>query len=90
MRTVVYKYRVRVEDEFDVPLPVGSEVLSVQMQHGEPVMWVRHTSDTTKIESRRFRLAGTGHLIVGEWLHIGTFQMSGGDLVFHLFEEIRQ
>jgi hypothetical protein len=84
----IYKYPVEVDDEFTIGLPEGARVLSVDTQHGEPVMWalVDPTAPTT---NRTFRVIGTGHPIedAAELAFVGTFQMRGGSLIFHLFEK---
>ena len=84
----IYKYPVTVYDDFVVELPEGARVLTVDVQHGEPVMWamVDPTAPTSK---RHFRLIGTGHPIedAAALTFIGTFQMRDGALVFHLFEK---
>lgn len=106
MSDVVYKYPVELTDEFSVMLPRVSQILTVQVQLDEagrekPFMWVKHALNTTKIVSRRFRLAGTGHPIdepkspnetspviwPTRWQYVGSFQLEGGKLVFHLFVE---
>ena len=85
---IIYKYPVEVDDEFTVELPEGARVLSVDTQHGEPVMWamVDPTAPTSK---RAFRVIGTGHPIddADELSFVGTFQLRGGSLIFHLFEK---
>jgi hypothetical protein len=83
----VYKYPLRIDDETRVSWHVGAKVLAVQEQNGDPYIWALIDPSQPKI-AQRFRLAGTGHDI--EWqdnmVHRGTFQLRGGDLVFHLFE----
>jgi len=86
MEKTVYKYGVEIEDEFTVHLPQGAEILTVQIQHGRPFMWAL-VDPSARPESRRFRLAGTGHPINnGALTYINTFQIEGGMLIFHLFE----
>jgi len=84
----VWKYPVEVYDRFTLTMPAGATVLTVQMQHGVPYLWALVDPKATP-ETRRFRLAGTGHVMrdeVEEEVYVGTFQMSGGGLVFHVFE----
>lgn len=86
---VVWKYRLPEVDAFVVEMPEGATVLSVQEQAGQgPQMWALCDPDNRKT-SRRFFVLGTGHLSGVRKLgrFIGTFQLGGGDLVFHLFEE---
>jgi hypothetical protein len=85
----IYKYDVPLTDEFELDMPVGAEVISVQVQRGTPRLWAMVNADPeTPRESRRFRLLGTGRAIPAEFQlarFVGTFQMANGELVFHLF-----
>ena len=87
----IWKFPVPVQDSFDISMSPDAEVLSVQVQHGTPYLWVRTPAEAIKPDyltwSRRFYLHGTGHTVnKGAGRFIGTFQMHGGSLVFHLFE----
>lgn len=86
---VVHKYRVGLTDLFAVEMPRGAQILDVQVQHGTPQMWAL-VDPEAPVERRQFRLAGTGHRVemYGDQQpkHVGTFQLDGGALVFHLFE----
>lgn len=86
MRTV-YKYPLLpIGDNIVLSLPAGATVLSVQVQHGEPCVWALVDTDAPLVK-RSFRLAGTGHPLPNAPLaHLGTFQLEGGSLVFHLLE----
>ena len=87
MKTI-FKYPVPMEDEFEIMLPRGTEILSVQVQRGKPYFWALVDQDEKKSAYRKFRLAGTGHPIDwnNDYRFIGTFQLDGGNLIFHLFE----
>lgn len=83
----IYKYPLPVGDWVSVNMPVGAEPLTVQVQHGRPFLWARVTIDKPPA-LQFFRTAGTGHDLgsnVGR--HIGSFQLSDGDLMFHVFAE---
>lgn len=83
----VYKYPVSLDDYFQLDLPYGAEILSVQVQQEEVYLWALIDKKEDLIVTRKFRLAGTGHLISEPNLKfIGTFQSDNGYLVFHLFE----
>ena len=81
----IWKYTIPIEGEFHLEIPRDAQILSVQVQHNEPCIWVlvdpkAHTVTTP------FRIYGTGHPIKGYPGHfIGTFQTHGGDFVWHLF-----
>lgn len=83
----IYKYEVRMVDRFTISLPAGAELLDVQNQFGTPQLWALVDPSASSSE-RTFRLAGTGHPIDESdgLFYVGSFQMQGGALVFHLFE----
>jgi len=84
----VLKYQITPDDYFELDLPFGAEILSVQSQFEIPCIWVLCDS-TLPYEIRKFRMAGTGHLInedPSQLIFIGTFQLGNGSLVFHVFE----
>ena len=70
-------------------MPKGAEILCVQTQYGNPTIWAL-CSDSAEKESRQFVMYGTGHLIDSndDLKYIGTFQVSEGMGIFHLFELI--
>lgn len=84
-KMVIYKYTIAPETHIN--LPVDAKVLSVQMQHGSPRMWILYDDNAPKIE-RSFILLPTGDIASAIELKefIGTFQMHNGDYVWHLFE----
>jgi len=85
----IYKYAIPITDDFHIPLPEGSEILTVQVQHEIPNIWVLFDKDAP-MKNRHFRLAGTGHEIdmskYYKFVYKGSFQMAQGQLVFHLFD----
>jgi hypothetical protein len=83
----VYKYQLVMGGWSHVYMPEGAEVLCVQVQNAEPFIWARITVGAPPV-MYHFRIAGTGHDLgsnVGRY--IGTFQLDGGALVFHVFAE---
>lgn len=85
----VYKYNITdMNDYFDLNLPKGAKILTVQVQRNSICIWALVDINNEQ-EKRRFRLAGTGHPIeesTDRLIYIGSFQMMQGTLVFHLFE----
>ena len=91
MRTI-YKYPLSVTDQQFITLPAESKVFTVQMQGSVPCIWVIVNPNTNALERHDFRLVGTGHPFpdADEWPeYLGTFQMMGGGLVFHVFTKAR-
>ena len=89
--TKVYKYKIPILDTFELDLPKDTRVLSFQCQKEDFCIWALVNTLDVELETRKFRLCGTGHDIY-EWekrlIFIGTAQKFGGELVFHLFEII--
>jgi hypothetical protein len=86
MKTI-YKYLIEPgTDAFE--MPKGAQVLTVQTQDNRPHIWALIDVDESRVEMRKFVPYGTGHLMPDEpGQYIGTFQLNGGALVFHLFEQ---
>ena len=83
---VVFKYPIPMKDRFDLALPTGAQVLTVQTQRGEPHLWAL-VHPGLPPETRSFHLYGTGHPVDHAPLrYVGTFQLEDGRLVFHVFE----
>lgn len=91
MHKSIWKYPVRVTDRLIVEMPKGAEILCVQVQRDEPCLWALVTPDTTT-EKRFFEMFGTGHPVPSDMgiarQYIGTFQLHGGSLLFHVFERV--
>lgn len=84
----IWKYRLTPGNPTRIEMPVGARVLCVQTQGDEPHLWALVTRDG-ETETRTFAVYGTGHILpVEPGNYLGTFQMQGGALVFHLFETL--
>ena len=86
----IWKWPIRIACQQIVMMPVGSKILTVQMQGLQPQVWalVFETQDAPEVP-RVISVYGTGNPILrppGEY--IATFQTSGGDFVWHAFETI--
>lgn len=88
----VYKYPLRVNDRQIVKLPKCAEILSVQIQRGDICLWALIDTSVKETNDVAIRIHGTGHDIEydGNLRFIGTVQMLLGDIVFHIFEEIKE
>ncbi len=91
MEQKIFKYAIK-HDEFEIMMPRGAQILTVQTQKTKAYMWAL-VDPKAELARRVFRLAVTGHTIdddngTASCRHIGTFQLYGGDIVFHLFEII--
>lgn len=83
----IWKFPFEITGEQKIFMPRTAKILSVQVQHGTPCIWALVDTDEQKTE-RTFIVHGTGHPCSCDASEfIGTFQISGGALVFHLFEK---
>lgn len=92
MNKVIYKYTLDVSDFQELELPIGSEILTIQVQDGKAYLWALVNQDEIQKECRCIEIFGTGHQIGYDMgisrKYISTFQLYGGSLVFHAFEYI--
>ena len=92
MERQVWKYSLAVETRQDVMMPKGARVLTVQVQQGQPCVWALVDPHTDPDDYWPVTLCtyGTGHPMPGDpGEYVGTFQLSGGALVFHVFAHQR-
>lgn len=82
---IIYKYPLELVSEQTLVLPVGSKVLSVQMQHGVPTVWALHELGSTAAQTEVLvALTATGEQFhVDNWNYIDTLQ--NGEHVWHVF-----
>lgn len=85
----IWKFNVKTEDTQSIEMPVGAEILTVQMQGNYAFIWALVNTSAPRIK-RKFEIFGTGHIVNNsvERRYIGTYQEMGGALVWHLFETI--
>lgn len=90
MKTI-FKYSIPIKDFFSISLPLGSKILTVQIQQNNPYIWVLQDTNYSFSKCKGFRLFGTGHEIdEDKWdtcNYVGTFQMKDGHEVWYLFVE---
>jgi hypothetical protein len=71
---------------FAIQMPHGARVLTIQLQHGEPMMWALVDPEAPLV-TRQFVVKGTGWDVEHDALvYVGTYQQVGGEYVWHLFE----
>jgi len=84
---IIWKYELTPGKNI-VEMPLGAEILTVQTQGKNICLWALVDPYSPKTE-RKFQIHGEGHEIEEETLaYVGTLQFNGGDLVFHVFEEL--
>lgn len=84
----IWKYEVPIEGMFKISMPKGAEIIAFQVQHEKPCIWAIVNTDA-ELTIRTFAIIETGHPFTeNPGKYIGTIQMAGGNLVWHLFEII--
>lgn len=82
----IYKYPLLIENKQAVSMPIGAEILTVQLQNGIPCIWALvDTSSPLSDVSVRVYLTGVEVDQSPNLKYCGTFQMIGGGFVFHVF-----
>lgn len=86
--TCIWKFPLAVTGEQTILLPKSAEVLSLQAQNNIPCIWalVDTEEPREKWVEWEFYMFGTGQQCeLGQSRFVGTFQMSEGAFVFHVF-----
>jgi hypothetical protein len=83
----IWKFAFKITDQVNFHMPAGAEILTVQMQIGEPCLWALVDPEAER-ETRTIFIRGTGHPADRLGRYISTFQVDGGALIFHAFEQM--
>ncbi len=86
MIRVIWKYTLEVATNQKFMMPCNAQVLSVQCQNGDAVMWCLCDKADELVE-RTFTVIPTGDRFnASHCEYVGTFQTDGGEFVGHVFE----
>jgi len=88
MRTI-WKFALTVADSQVIEMPREAKILSAQMQGESLSLWAEVIPERARTK-RIIEVYGTGHTIEddADLIFIGTVQMLGGQLIFHVFERL--
>ena len=82
----IWKFPLELTDAQTVMLPKGADIIAIEQQHLKLQLWALCDEEAEK-QPRGIAIYGTGHPISDEpGRHISTFQIGGGEFVFHAFE----
>lgn len=86
MRTI-WKFPLEVRGNQVLEMPAGSLILTVQVQDLRPCLWAEVDDKTPLREHVPVHTLGTGHQLMdgSHWQYVGTYQMEGGNLVWHVY-----
>jgi len=82
-------YHAKWKEEYIVEMPLESELLTVQVQKGNPCVWFRVDTEQKQMSLWKFIIVGTGHEIkipITFTKYVGTFQLYDGAFIGHVFE----
>jgi hypothetical protein len=84
----IWTYFLDTKDFNRIPMPDGATVLAVAVQGDQPCLWALVDPMASNMNApRTFRTYGTGQAMPDNpGFYIGTYQLHGGSLVFHVFE----
>jgi len=83
----IWKYPLEIADEQVVPMPIGAQLLAVQVQGERPFLWALVNPNLPKAQ-RFLATFGTGHHVPpnDHLTYVATYQVHQGSLVFHVFD----
>lgn len=82
----IWKFELQITDIQIVKMPRHAQLLTVQVQHGKPMLWAAVNQLDEKV-GRIISIYGTGrNLDSVEALYVGTVQLMSGNAVFHVFD----
>ncbi len=82
----IFKYEIPPVYHAEVSLPKDAEILFVGNQNEKVCLWAR-VEENAPLETRRFIIAYTGHIVESDELkYLNTVLLSNGNFVFHVFE----
>lgn len=85
MAKTIFKFPLQVQDEQRLIMPVGAQILTVQIQKETPCLWALIDLNA-KREAVNIGIYGTGNPVPDNIkTYVGTFQLLEGNLVFHVF-----
>lgn len=86
MNITIWKYKLS-DTSCVITVPLGAELLSVQLQYNEPVAWFKVNPEETAKTTVGFKLLFTGHFydIDSDYKFVNTLQYHDGNLIVHVF-----
>jgi hypothetical protein len=86
MNSTIWKSVLKLEDVQKIMVPDGSELLCAREQFEQICVWYRCDPKAEK-SPRSIAIVGTGNPAPGaDGRYLGTASLSGGSLMFHVFE----
>jgi hypothetical protein len=88
MNNTIWKYTLNAGTVNNIDMPLGAEVLSVETQEDDIVLYALVNSKEESQQQMEVRAYGTGHDIdvnLSDYNFLGTAKLYSGSLMFHVF-----
>ena len=86
----VFEYPLTLEAEQNITMPLSAELLGLQVRGEIAVLWAIVDHQNRDTQRRVYLVAtatpGRGDPPLDKARYIGTFQLAGGDIVYHVFD----
>ena len=83
----IHKQMITFHHEQQIMLPIGAQVLTIEMQFDQPCIW--YLCDPSKpVVAHTIRVVGTGIALPDDmnlFIYKGTMQIRDGEVVYHAF-----
>jgi hypothetical protein len=87
MSKTIWKFELSLEHP-NIEMPAGAQILHIATQRETPCIWAL-VNPKAPTMTRYLRVYGTGHPMPNDpGAYLGTFQLHGGSLIFHVFENV--
>ena len=91
MKKTIWKYTLETMDFQTLEIPKNAQLLTIQVQGTHCRLWALVDPEEAT-EERDFEIFGTGNPVHCDMgvvrSYIGSYQLHGGELVFHVFERL--
>ena len=86
MTKTIWKFPLKIVNDQVIEVPQGAVILTAQAQHDVACLWAVVESDRPTV-GRHIYIRGTGHEIADaqDGDYVGSVQLLGGGLVYHIF-----
>ncbi len=83
----IYKNVLEPIDKQTFHLQKGAKIITAREQFNNICIWFEFDTDIVEVEERTIFVVGTGNTMPQEAVnYLGTAQIHGGNLVFHVYE----
>lgn len=87
MKQIIHKKQLQLLDNQTIYLPIGMEILCVQLQNGHICIWYKfEPMEGHPTYEHSIDIIGTGNMIDDDHEYIGTVQQDG--FVWHVFQQV--